>query len=737
MADTVVAAQLTLDSSQANQSVSSFKKELKAAEADLLSIRKTFGELSPQALEASKKVAALRDNIKDAKEVSDLFDPGKKFQVLGNVVRGAVGGFTALTGAMSLFGEQGKEVEQALLKVQSALALTEGLNTIADVSKDFQRLNALIQQSAIFQKANAVATRIASVAMKAFGVSVNTTSIGFKALKVAIAATGIGLLVIALTTLISKIGDWIGSTDDAEAAQKRLNSALKDQQDLLNSELKGIDYVTKARIARAKIAGKTEEEITKIEESASEERIAALLKNSKRLEKIASDKSEMDERSLEDQQAANNASLDAYREYLDAINGEELKSLDKQAKNAEESRKKQQEAAQKAADLAKANAQKRKEIEASALETLKKLRDDNFLSTIKDERERQVAEVDLLFQNEKKRIEALKLNAQLQEQLLTELGIQRSTKIAEIDNKIAEGQAAREKEALNRLKDVREQNLLAEIEDENERAIEKANIDYANSIDEIEALKVSEETKTALIIEAVNTRQQVLDEIDAAKKQREAELKIELDEAELSEFELKNARLDQWYKERYAIADGNEMLQFQLTEQYEKQKTALIKAQAELRLQTISSTLGKAADIIGKQTAAGKALAIAAATIDTYLSAVQAFRGMVATFPGPFGIAAGIVASGVAVAAGIKSIKEIVKAKVPGSAGSGAVPSTTSIAQAAPLQPNPQVSTTQLDQQSINAVGNAAVPVRAFVIESDVSSSQERITRLNRQARLS
>ena len=63
-----------------------------------------------------------------------------------------------------------------------------------------------------------------------------------------------------------------------------------------------------------------------------------------------------------------------------------------------------------------------------------------------------------------------------------------------------------------------------------------------------------------------------------------------------------------------------------------------------------------------------------------------------------------------------------------GGAGGGSVPS----APAAPIIPRPQ--TTALDQQSINAVGNAAA--RSYVLETDVTNNQERIRRLNRAARI-
>ena len=47
----------------------------------------------------------------------------------------------------------------------------------------------------------------------------------------------------------------------------------------------------------------------------------------------------------------------------------------------------------------------------------------------------------------------------------------------------------------------------------------------------------------------------------------------------------------------------------------------------------------------------------------------------------------------------------------------------------------PTAQITQLNQQSINDIGNNAV--RAYVVESDVTSSQERITAIRQRARFS
>jgi hypothetical protein len=731
MADTVVAASLTLDANQANQSVASFKKELKTANGELLLMQKQFGETSKEALAAAKKVATLKDAIGDAKEVTALFDPGAKFQAFGNVVKGVAGGITALTGTMALFGGESKEVEKILLKVQGAMALSQGLSTITDAAKDFKRLNAVIQQSAVFQKANAIATTLAAGAMKLLGVAANTTSTMFKVLKGAIAATGIGLLVVAIGFLVDKIMDWVSSTDTAEAAQERLNKSIEKVNESLDKNLRKIDFNTKKQLLLAKEAGKSEEELQKLKEQGFQKELTQLKVAENQKVELANRAIKEGKLEVEKLNEIRKDALDAQKASDEKNKQLQLSRLEFSAAQADKARDKQKQLNEKAIADAKAAADKRTEVEKAAQDQLDKLREDNFLSSIEDARKRQVTEVQFQFESEQSRIKALKLSAEKEAEILAELAIQRTSKIFEIDKKIAQERAEAEREAQENLLKVRQENTLAAIEDESARAEQKAQFDFENTKKEIEALKVSEDTKTQLIIEAEIVRNNAIAELDKAEKQKQDELKLELDEMQLDELALKNQQLDAWYKEKLKIVGDNEQLQTELTAAYEAQRTALQQQAATQRLNIVSSTLGKAAELFGKQTAAGKVLAIAEATINTYTGATLALREK-SLLPQPFSTIQKIVSVGLIIGAGLKSIKEIVKTKVPGGGG-GSVPSL-SVSAAAPLSPTPQVGTTQLDQTSLSAVGNATV--RAFVVESDVTNNQERITRLNRASRL-
>ncbi len=175
---------------------------------------------------------------------------------------------------------------------------------------------------------------------------------------------------------------------------------------------------------------------------------------------------------------------------------------------------------------------------------------------------------------------------------------------------------------------------------------------------------------------------------------------------------------------------------------YNTKTAALSEARKSIRdaerahnLETVSAIGGAfdtLAEIAGKQTAAGKALAIASTTINTFRGAIAAFTGMTEQIPGPVGIALGVVAAAGAVASGIAAVKKIVAVQVPGQGGGGSTPSGIPL-PAAPVAPTQ--ATTQLDAGSINNIGNATSG-RTYVLDADVKNNADRDARLNRAARL-
>ena len=205
--NTVLAFEIKTDSKQAEASVGSFKKQLREANNELLNMSAQFGETSKEAVNAAKKVAGLKDAIGDAKALAETFNPDKKFVALGGALQGAVAGFSALQGAMGLFGAEGKDVEKMMLKVQSAMALQQGISGIAGAMDSFKLLGNEV-------KGNVVKA--------------------FSTLRGAIIATGIGLLVVGIGLLVANF-------DSVKAAIERMIGPLKKITDFFG---RMIDAVT-------------------------------------------------------------------------------------------------------------------------------------------------------------------------------------------------------------------------------------------------------------------------------------------------------------------------------------------------------------------------------------------------------------------------------------------------------------------------------------------------------------
>lgn len=247
MAKVVTAVELKLTGAeQANESVGSFKQRLREANNELLAMSEKFGATSKEAVTAAQKVAGLKDAIGDAKILADGFNPDAKFRAFSNALQGVVGGFAGVQGAMGLFGAESKDLEKVLLKVQSAMALSQGLNAVLEAKDAFIALGTVIKTQVVT---------------------------AFSTLKGALIATGIGALVVTLGILISTMDAFSGSTETAAEAQDKLREATDKLNKAVSEEIEIVDSINEANIKRAKIAGKGENDIYEMQKAAVQARI--------------------------------------------------------------------------------------------------------------------------------------------------------------------------------------------------------------------------------------------------------------------------------------------------------------------------------------------------------------------------------------------------------------------------------------------------------------------------------
>lgn len=163
------------------------------------------------------------------------------------------------------------------------------------------------------------------------------------------------------------------------------------------------------------------------------------------------------------------------------------------------------------------------------------------------------------------------------------------------------------------------------------------------------------------------------------------------------------------------------------------------RAMQETKLTIISDALGTIAEAVGKETAAGKALAISQALINTYLGATKAL----ATYPPPFGA----IAAGTVIAAGLLQVNAIRKQKLPdvpkpgggsvsNSGGGGAAVSKPTTSFTAPSINTLGGSTNPNNQIAESIAQSRNQPVRAYVVSGDISSQQAMDRRVTQSATL-
>ena len=225
----------------------SLKSQLREAQAEVAKMAEKFGAASVEATNAAKAAGILKDKIGDAKDLTDAFNPDAKFKSVTASISGVAGGFAAYEGAMNLVGVKSEEVEAALLKVQSAMAISQGLQSVGESIDSFKQLGAVVKSTSVFQAlynfvqtgsfAITTATTTAQVAETAATVAQGTalvattaattaTSVAMKVLRVALISTGIGALIVGVGMLIANFDGLKAKFNELSTGAKLLLSAM-------------------------------------------------------------------------------------------------------------------------------------------------------------------------------------------------------------------------------------------------------------------------------------------------------------------------------------------------------------------------------------------------------------------------------------------------------------------------------------------------------------------------------
>lgn len=262
----------------------SLRQRIKALKAEMADYRMQFGDQTEQ----YKKMAAELGNLQDIQgdinsQGSILSNDENRFAGVLSGLNGLVGGFTAAQGAIALFAGENENLQKIMLKVQSLMSITMGLQQVsATLNKDSaftlvtlnslkEWWNKLTGQSVVEETAETTATtantaantanaasqsaRSAAAAGSTVATGANTVATGanavaagtgtvanwslaasFRAVASAIKSIPVfGWIVAGISALVAAVTLFTDSEDESTEAIKKNKNAQKDLQEEMSA----------------------------------------------------------------------------------------------------------------------------------------------------------------------------------------------------------------------------------------------------------------------------------------------------------------------------------------------------------------------------------------------------------------------------------------------------------------------------------------------------------------------
>jgi hypothetical protein len=671
------------------------KQQYKEAVIELQKVAAAYGETSQQAAEAAKKAAGLKDQIEDTNDLLQSYKGEGAFIAMGKAMSSVASGFSAVEGGLGLIGVESEKLQETMLKVQSAMALAQGLEGLEDAGRAFKNLGAKAMQYSVVQKVVTAGQWLWNTAM---------------------AANPIGAVVVAITALIAAgyalikyFKSQAAETERASQSVKNHNKALDKQNEALKNSATRLEKTNKFQEDYAKASGASAEELRKLAIKHAEEELALANKN-----KELAKSTYLREQDILMSMRANGADEEVIKKQSELV------------KKAGESAKEMREIAVKEKiELIDLKRQQRVEIKQEQTQEIKDKKD-----AAKSSYDAQKEAI----QNELKQIQ--EFNKQAKEQNAARLRTDQENEEYAITEKY------------------KEQIALFQKHGKDTSQLETAQANELNGVRE--KYRKEKEAKDKEVLEKEQAAIKAANEKQIALEDQQFELQQSLNQ---TQKEKEIADLVKSYDDKFAIANGNAELEKQLTEQQEKdiaviedkyrkekeekEKQALDKqkqiqqqkldlilkyaqtfgqamsslngllnANDEARLKNVKQGSKEEEAIKRKMFERDKKLRIVQTVIDTASNIVQSVRNGGGIPSGiPFGVAAG--------AMGAMQIAAIAKTKFDG--GQQQVPDTS--AGGGGQMAVPQFQT--IGTSGVNQLATLQQqPTKAYVVSGEVTSAQ-------------
>lgn len=182
-------------------------------------------------------VVKFGDSMREAME--SIEPTAQKFESVQKIATGVASGFAALQGVTALLGIENENLEKTLVKVQSAMAIAQGIGGLKDlyegiakwgvafgsVAENAEKMTTVMKTATSATSASAAASAADTTAKTAETVATEGATVAQKGLNAAMKANPIGLIITAITALVGlfawlkdDIIDLLGGTEKLNAA---------------------------------------------------------------------------------------------------------------------------------------------------------------------------------------------------------------------------------------------------------------------------------------------------------------------------------------------------------------------------------------------------------------------------------------------------------------------------------------------------------------------------------------
>lgn len=290
----------------AEKPAESLRQRLKAITVQLAEMKLAGQDNTEEFKELVKEAGNIKDALGDVgQEINNLASDTSVFDGLISAVSGVTGAFAAGQGVIGLFGDESEELQKTLLKVNSAMAILQGLQQIQNV---LQKESAASQLLANRQRLITNAQIAIENGLNSQSVIVRLAAAGAqRVLNAAMAANPIGIVVVALAGLITLLANYGRSAAEARRQTSNLNVALGAGADAFEDRANAIQQQGDAIIKGLENQGATGSQIAQ-QEIDNQKLIADARKQ--RLEELRTLEASSAEADLEKRQELNRAIRD-------------------------------------------------------------------------------------------------------------------------------------------------------------------------------------------------------------------------------------------------------------------------------------------------------------------------------------------------------------------------------------------------------------------------------------------